>query len=171
MDIFDEDSHASKRENNVYYPFASADEWELASFLVKSGLSISAIDEFLKLQLVSLIDLKLSVLKLKTPLQVQGIRLSFRTAKDLRNRAEILPSGPRWQSVPMETPVPATHRIDLFYRNPLECLESLMRSPLLKDCISFTPFRLYESAAKVMRVYTEWLSGNAAWYMQVIFHF
>ena len=105
---------------------------------------------------------------IKTPLQVQGIQLSFRTAKDLHNRAEILPSGPRWHSIPMETPVPATNKIDLFYRNPLECLESLMWSPLLKDYISFTPFRLYESTTKVMRTYTEWLSGDAAWCMQVM---
>lgn len=67
----------------------------------------------------------------------------------------------------METPVPATKKIDLFYRNSLECLEALLRSPLLKDHISFTPFRLYESAAKQMRFYTEWLSGDAAWFMQV----
>ena len=53
MDLFDEDIHASKCVKNVYYPFASADKWELASFLLKSGLSIDAIDEYLKLQLVS----------------------------------------------------------------------------------------------------------------------
>lgn len=63
MDIFYEDIHASKWEKNEYYPFASADEWELASYLLKSGLSISAINEFLKVKLVSHIDQKLSVLK------------------------------------------------------------------------------------------------------------
>ena len=53
MDLFDEDDHAGKREMNLYYPFASQPEWELASFLLKSGLSMVATDEFLKLQMVS----------------------------------------------------------------------------------------------------------------------
>jgi hypothetical protein len=42
-----------------------------------------------------------------------------------------------------------------------------MQNPLVKDHISFTPFRLYDSAAKLMRYYTEWLSGDQAWESQV----
>ena len=52
MDLFDEDLYAEYRAANLYYPFASQEEWQLASFLLKSGLSMSAIDEFLKLDLV-----------------------------------------------------------------------------------------------------------------------
>ena len=53
MDLFDDDEYAGNRETNMYYPFASQPEWELASFLLKSGLSMVATDEFLKLQMVS----------------------------------------------------------------------------------------------------------------------
>jgi len=53
MDLFDDDEYAGNRETNLYYPFASQPEWELASFLLKSGLSMVAMDEFLKLQMVS----------------------------------------------------------------------------------------------------------------------
>jgi hypothetical protein len=53
MDLFDDDEYAGNREMNLYYPFASQPEWELASFLLKSGLSMVAMDEFLKLQMVS----------------------------------------------------------------------------------------------------------------------
>lgn len=42
-----------------------------------------------------------------------------------------------------------------------------MQNPLVQDHISFTPFRLYESAAKLTRIYTEWLSGDQAWQTQV----
>ena len=52
MDLFDEDPYAEHRAANLYYLFASQEEWQLASFLLKSGLSMSAIDEFLKLDLV-----------------------------------------------------------------------------------------------------------------------
>jgi hypothetical protein len=55
MDLFDEDEYAERRKTIPYYPFASQPEWEMASYLLKSGLSMAATDEFLKLQLVSLI--------------------------------------------------------------------------------------------------------------------
>ena len=52
MDIFDNDMFSEQREQFPYYPFASKDEWELASFLLRSGLSMAAIDKFFKLVLV-----------------------------------------------------------------------------------------------------------------------
>ena len=67
----------------------------------------------------------------------------------------------------MKTAVPTKNPVVFYYRDPLECLQSLMQNPLFKDHISFCPFRLYESAAKATRTYTEWLSGDAAWFMQV----
>jgi hypothetical protein len=52
MDMFDQDEHADKRSHHLYYPFASRDEWEIASFLLQSGLSMAQIDKLLNLQLV-----------------------------------------------------------------------------------------------------------------------
>ena len=57
MDLYDKDEYAERRKKIPYYPFASQPEWEMGSYLLKSGLSIAATDEFLKLQLVSLIVL------------------------------------------------------------------------------------------------------------------
>ena len=54
MDLFDKDEHAEQRTVNLYYPFASQPEWELASYLLNSGLSMAVTVQFLKLQLVSL---------------------------------------------------------------------------------------------------------------------
>jgi len=53
LDVFDADPCAEKRKDNLYYPFASRQEWEIASFLLRSSLSMSAVDEFLSLNLVS----------------------------------------------------------------------------------------------------------------------
>jgi len=65
------------------------------------------------------------------------------------------------------TIVPTKQDIILYHRDPLLCLQNLMQSPLVQDHISFSPFRLYESAPKMMRIYTEWLSGDQAWDLQV----
>jgi hypothetical protein len=54
MDQFNKDKFAEARNQGLlYYPFATRDKWELASFLLWSNLSMNAIDHFLKLELVS----------------------------------------------------------------------------------------------------------------------
>lgn len=53
IDIFNADQHAEKRRDNLYYPFSSKGEWGLASWLLCSGLSMRAIDDFLALPIVS----------------------------------------------------------------------------------------------------------------------
>ena len=53
MDQCDKDRFTEMRKGHLYYPFASRDEWELASFLLHSRLSMAAMDRFLKLKLVS----------------------------------------------------------------------------------------------------------------------
>jgi hypothetical protein len=52
---FDSDQHAQARKKNLYYPFTSRDEWELAAFLLRSDLSLASIDLFLSLKLVSVL--------------------------------------------------------------------------------------------------------------------
>ena len=52
MDLFDKDPHSDKRKDNLYYPFASRQEWEVALYLLCSSLSMAELDKFLKLELV-----------------------------------------------------------------------------------------------------------------------
>ena len=52
LDRFNEDQYAPFRAENAYYPFLSEAEWELASFLLSSNLSMRKVDELLKLKLV-----------------------------------------------------------------------------------------------------------------------
>ena len=53
MHQFDTDPLADQRQTNLYFPFSSKEEWGLASWLLCSGLSMRAIDEFLALPIVS----------------------------------------------------------------------------------------------------------------------
>jgi hypothetical protein len=59
MDVFDADKFADKRKENLHYPFASKQDWEMGSWLLQSGLSMTAIDQFLHLQLASYISYRL----------------------------------------------------------------------------------------------------------------
>jgi hypothetical protein len=78
----------------------------------------------------------------------------------------MLPSGPRWKYQTVPTTISTKSPIRLYFRDPLECLEEILRSPLLTGHIEFDPYRVYSSCDKNNRIYSEWLSGNAAWDMQ-----
>jgi hypothetical protein len=52
MDNFDNDEFSKEQEVHLHYPFASKDKWQMASFLLCSGLSMAALDLFFKLELV-----------------------------------------------------------------------------------------------------------------------
>ena len=52
-DSFNDNKFAPYRVQNTYYPFADQEEWELGSFLLRSGMSMQKVDEFLRLKLVS----------------------------------------------------------------------------------------------------------------------
>lgn len=93
--------------------------------------------------------------------------LSFRTAKDLRARVEQLPSGPRWKFEVVPTTHPTKQPVHLYYRDALECVESLFNHPYFSNKMDFTPFRLFTTAERIVRVYTEWMSSDSAWEMQV----
>ena len=53
MSEFFTDKYAHLRHENIFYPFASQEDWQLGSWLLRSGLSMAAIDSFLSLELVS----------------------------------------------------------------------------------------------------------------------
>ena len=79
----------------------------------------------------------------------------------------MLPSGPSWNCTLRKTVYPTKYPIKLFHRDPIACLQSLMSNSLLKDALQFEPLRVFKTAEKLMRVYSEWRTSDVAWKMQV----
>lgn len=79
----------------------------------------------------------------------------------------MLPKGPEWKCKLWKTVFPTKNPVKLFYRDSIECVKSLLQSPLMKDYLQFSPLRIFETAEKLMRVYGDWLTGDVAWNMQV----
>ncbi|KAG1775072.1 hypothetical protein EV702DRAFT_1199669 [Suillus placidus] len=113
---------------NLYYPFASHQDWELGSFLLCLSLSMAAIDEFLGLELV------------------KALLLSFRTTKELCGRSELLPCVPKWQYRIISTTHPTKKPLHLYWRDLLDCIESLFSHPLFANKIDLTPQHVYDTA-------------------------
>ena len=85
---------------------------------------------------------------------------------------EMLPNVPDWKVKKISLVGHATREpMFLFYRNALDCVEYLLGNPLFSDCMDFCPIRLYQDAERTIHVYTEWMTGDAAWQMQVCFFF
>ncbi|KIM55809.1 hypothetical protein SCLCIDRAFT_30071 [Scleroderma citrinum Foug A] len=78
----------------------------------------------------------------------------------------MLPSGPRWKSHILRPEVPTKRKVAIYYCDPIKCLQSLLSHPLFAPHISFVPRKVWTSAARIVRVYEEWLSGNHAWNLQ-----
>lgn len=53
LGLFDSDENSIHRKTNLYYPFSSRRDWQLAAWLLRSGLSMGKIDSFLSLEMVS----------------------------------------------------------------------------------------------------------------------
>ncbi|KAG1908717.1 uncharacterized protein F5891DRAFT_1124384 [Suillus fuscotomentosus] len=139
LDLFNSDENSVYRAKNPYYPFSGQKDWEIASWLLRSGLSMGKIDSFLSLDII------------------KGLPISFSSAKEL---------GPRWMSQVLSTSHPTKSPIVLYWRDPLDCISAILNHPFFHDRLDFTPRRVYTTAQHLCRVYSEWMTGDDAWNMQ-----
>ena len=140
MEQFFSDEHSELHKDNLFYPFASQEEWQIASWLLRSHLSMAAINEFLSLEMVSwFVQFSVGSYFQVSIVQIKRLPISFRTARELCLCTESLPSGPRWQSQVLHTQHLTRHTVMLFYHDPINCLQSLLSHLLLEPYISFVP--------------------------------
>jgi len=169
MGRFRKDRFVEQHWENMYFPWASRKEWGFALWLLRSCLSMAAIDSLLSLEIVSRLYSMIQ-LSLIVP-QMKDILLSFRSAKELRTCVETLTSGLWWLCNVLPIKYPTKQPVRLFYHDPIECLQALLSHPLFESHISFVPRRVWTSAAKICHIYDEWLSGDCTWNIQVCLSF
>lgn len=54
----------------------------------------------------------------------------------------------------------------LYWRDPLECITTILNNPLFHGLIDFIPYKEY-LLPTMRRRYSEWITGGDAWNMQV----
>ncbi|KAH9951748.1 hypothetical protein B0H21DRAFT_775908 [Amylocystis lapponica] len=131
-----------------YHPFESRDEWDLARWLIRTGVSQTAIDEYLKL-----------------PITRSRSNLSFCNKR------------PGWACEPWDVQGDVmdecgnlmTESLELWKRNPVECIRELIGNPMFKDHIRYAPEKLYTNELKRpdTRIYDETWTGDWWWDTQV----
>ncbi|KAJ7444666.1 hypothetical protein FB451DRAFT_1056190 [Mycena latifolia] len=137
-------------------PFESQEEWELARWLMTSGISQTKTDEYLKLKKVR-----------------DGIDPSFHNNRAFLQRIDALPEGPKWSCHPFElvgdeldaNGVPKTEVVEMWRRDPVECVKELLGNPAFtKQC--YEPYRVFKNADFTNREYNEMWTGNWWWTIQ-----
>ncbi|KAJ7205623.1 hypothetical protein B0H12DRAFT_1035007 [Mycena haematopus] len=118
-----------------WYPFESEDEWELARWLMTSGLSQKKTDAYLKLNTVR-----------------KRIEPSFPSNRAFLKFVDSLPAGPQWYCNPVELVgdeldadgQPRKEIVEVWYRDPVECVRELLGNPTFKKQ-GYKPLRVYKS--------------------------
>ncbi|KAI6016313.1 hypothetical protein BKA83DRAFT_4060185 [Pisolithus microcarpus] len=109
----------------MYYPFANFGDWEMANFLLQSNLSMREVDNYLSLSMML---------------------LSFWTAQELRRCIEDLPKGSCWKVCIVPTHHLTTNPVQLYWHDPLECIEALFNHPFYTGKMDYSPFRVFTAA-------------------------
>jgi hypothetical protein len=89
-----------------------------------------------------------------------------------------LPSAPKWkyEIIEVEGNVigwdgkPNTESVELWFRDPIECVQDLIGNPAFRDHISYVPQKVFTSESGFTRIYDEAWTGDWWWTTQVSTH-
>ncbi|KAG2137633.1 uncharacterized protein EDB93DRAFT_1322465 [Suillus bovinus] len=134
-------------------PFGNEEEWGLAEWLVKS-LGQTKTDEFLKL-----------------PITLNHTKPSFHNNRSFLQRVDALPHGPGWNCKKVSVKGNRTDEnrqslhedLELWTRDPVECIKELIRNPLFKEYMVYTPSRAYEDEAGTKRIIDDMWTADWWW--------
>ncbi|KAJ7250083.1 hypothetical protein B0H12DRAFT_1234544 [Mycena haematopus] len=140
-----------------FSPFQGSDEWELARWLSKN-VTQSATDEYLKLP------------------TTKKANLSFHNNRSFLLKLDQLPTGPDWTC---KIVTAAGNRLDendelmsedleLWMRNPVECIKELMSNPAFREHMAYAPERVYSTkeGRDESRIFDEMWTVNWWWNLQ-----
>ncbi|KAF7361034.1 hypothetical protein MSAN_01133800 [Mycena sanguinolenta] len=138
-------------------PCQSEEEWDLLRWLMTSGVSQSKRDEFLKLRVIR-----------------EGCKPSFSNNRAFLKFVDALPRGPAWHCHLMELTGDEIDEkgdkkkevVELWYRDPIDCVRELLGNPAFRGKQGFAPRRVFMSSGKRNREYTEMWTAKWWWEIQ-----
>ncbi|KIK21722.1 hypothetical protein PISMIDRAFT_82263, partial [Pisolithus microcarpus 441] len=149
---------------SMWAPFRTEGEWELARFLMKN-VGQTKMDEFLKLDIIR---------DRTHTIDVWDSGVSFENARPFLKYVDKLCTGPAWtcEMVDMcgdivgEDGILKHELLELWRRDPVECVQDLMGNPAFRNAMSYVPERAYTDANGENRIYDEMWTGNWWWDVQ-----
>ncbi|KAI0746222.1 hypothetical protein C8Q80DRAFT_1105448 [Daedaleopsis nitida] len=137
------------RESNMYAPFRSRVDWEVAKWAKLRGAGSTAFSDLLAIEGIA-----------------QQLSLSYKNSRELNAIIDNkLPSPrPRFQRHEI---VIAGEAFETYFRNILECVEALFGDPDFAPMLLLVPERHYTDADMTERVYFDMNTGKWWWTTQI----
>ncbi|OBZ67720.1 hypothetical protein A0H81_12089 [Grifola frondosa] len=141
--------------DSSWAPFTCKEEWELAKWLMSTGLSQNAVRITSRCQLYT----------------QNRTKLSFHNKRAFFQKIDTLPWGPGWVCEPIEVTGDLkddkghtqVEEVELWKRDPVECIQELIGNPVFKDLIQYAPERLYSDSEGSERIYDEMWTADWWW--------
>jgi hypothetical protein len=104
---------------------------------------------------------------------MRDTNLSFHNARSFYKKIDELLSGPEWtcEMIKVEGDIIGpdgknmVEHVELWRRNPVECIRELLGNPAFREIISYQPERVYEDAEGTNRIYDE--MWTAEWWQEI----
>ncbi|KAG1838537.1 hypothetical protein DFJ58DRAFT_636757, partial [Suillus subalutaceus] len=138
-------TYQEEEGEDPWSPFEDKEEWDLAHWLVKN-LGQTRTEEFLKL-----------------PITQNRSKLSFHNNRSFLQRVDKLPRGPGWSckkvtvrgNVEDEKGEMLQEEVELWSRDPVECVKELIGNPAFKEHMAYSPAKAYADRVGQHRVIDE----------------
>ncbi|KAI0082439.1 hypothetical protein K474DRAFT_1585490 [Panus rudis PR-1116 ss-1] len=146
---------AQHRGETHWAPFESEEEWDLVEWMGKN-LGHNQIDEFLKLRMIKNCDLSV------------GSKYTF------FQKLDKLPESQKWVYDDItvvgdrigEDNKMMSERLELWRRDPVECVRELIGNPDFRDAMAYSPQKVFADMGRNVRVYDEMWTGEWWWKKQ-----
>jgi hypothetical protein len=101
--------------------------------------------------------------------------LSFHNNYTFLKKIDQLPTGPEWTcdivtitgNILDDNGIFLEENVEVWRRDPVECVKELMGNPLFKDCMSYLPEHVYKDDGGKVRIYDEMWTADWWWNTQV----
>ncbi|KAJ3823454.1 hypothetical protein F5880DRAFT_1482181 [Lentinula raphanica] len=159
--------HRKEKESKgeeMWAPFASQKEWQLVRWLMLSGVSHGDIDTFAKLDHFR-----------------DDPQLSFKNKRTFFKKVDALPTiRGGWTCKELEvvgdviqtkldgSEAPKTEELELWTRDPVECIKELMEDPRFRNSMRYVPEKMFTDDTMKVRAYDEMWTGDWWWATQLI---
>ncbi|KAL0960754.1 hypothetical protein HGRIS_005776 [Hohenbuehelia grisea] len=146
-----------QQRGQMWAPFADEEEWELASWLA-DNVGQTQTDKFLRLPIIR-----------------NRANLSYKNKKQFLDKIDGLPTfGPEWVQERIIVPgdrvdeggLLMTEELELWWRNPVECVKELIGNPAFRDSVAFAPEKVFTTEAGRIQIYDEAWSADWWWEIQ-----
>lgn len=107
--------------------------------------------------------------------QIQDVNTAYTTKDQLLQAIDDLPGGVGWklEKVTLKGDLedddgnPIVETLELWYRDPVDCIRELMGNPVFKDVMQYAPQKLFEDIGGKSEIINEMWTADWWWKLQV----